>query len=225
MLEIVNLALREGEILCSYAFLGICEAIFRGRDLIFCGEPHISINFTDTKFFFFYLTTWSLLQDVQLTSFYCFYFQFWFWTSWSRLQVVKIKKWFYIREIYSDMRFPTKNRSLPLKMALHIMISLRMHNWKKSPPLLEQNWRFQAPKVRGFFRHKFLFFMKCFQIFINVNLQFFQKKKIEAWEINFSAQKIHLLCNISQWTPCIYIWFIALKKKNIYNEISSKSKF
>ena len=52
MLEIVNLVLREGGISCSYAFLGICEAIFRGRDLIFCVEPHISIYFKDIKYFF-----------------------------------------------------------------------------------------------------------------------------------------------------------------------------
>ena len=37
----------------SYAFLGICEAILRGgRDLFFCVEPHISIYFTDIKYFF-----------------------------------------------------------------------------------------------------------------------------------------------------------------------------
>ena len=30
----------------------ICEAIVRGRDLIFCGEPNISIYFTDIKSFF-----------------------------------------------------------------------------------------------------------------------------------------------------------------------------
>ena len=51
MLEIVNLVLREGGISCSYVFLGICKAIFRGRDLIFCVEPHISIYFTDIKYF------------------------------------------------------------------------------------------------------------------------------------------------------------------------------
>jgi hypothetical protein len=42
----------EGGISCSYAFLGICEAIFRGRDLIFGVETHISIYFTDIKYFF-----------------------------------------------------------------------------------------------------------------------------------------------------------------------------
>ena len=52
MLEIVNSVLREGGISCSYAFLGICEVIFRGRGLIFCMEPHISIYFTDIKSFF-----------------------------------------------------------------------------------------------------------------------------------------------------------------------------
>ena len=50
MLEIVNLVLWEGGISCSCAFLVICE--FRGRDLTFCGEPHISIYFTDIKSFF-----------------------------------------------------------------------------------------------------------------------------------------------------------------------------
>ena len=44
MLEIVNLFLREGGISCSYAFLGICEAIFRGRDLIFCVETHLTLG-------------------------------------------------------------------------------------------------------------------------------------------------------------------------------------
>ena len=48
VLEIVNLVLMGG----SYAFLGICEAIFRGRDLIFGVEPHISIYFMDIKYFF-----------------------------------------------------------------------------------------------------------------------------------------------------------------------------
>ena len=52
MLEIVNLVLREGGIACSYAFLGICEAIFRGKDLIFCVEPHFSIYFTGIQSFF-----------------------------------------------------------------------------------------------------------------------------------------------------------------------------
>ena len=52
VLEIVNLVLMEGRISCSYAFLGICEAIFRGRGLIFCVEPHISIYFIDIKSFF-----------------------------------------------------------------------------------------------------------------------------------------------------------------------------
>ena len=49
MLEIVNLALPKGGISCSYAFLGICEAILRVRDLIFCVEPHISIYFIVIK--------------------------------------------------------------------------------------------------------------------------------------------------------------------------------
>ena len=31
--------------------LRICEAIFRVRDLIFYGEPHISIYFTDINYF------------------------------------------------------------------------------------------------------------------------------------------------------------------------------
>ena len=37
---------KRGGISCIYAFLWICEAIFKGRDLIFCVEPHISIYFT-----------------------------------------------------------------------------------------------------------------------------------------------------------------------------------
>ena len=52
MLEIVNLVLREVDISCSYAFLGICEAIFRGRGLFLYVDPHISINFMDIKSFF-----------------------------------------------------------------------------------------------------------------------------------------------------------------------------
>ena len=52
MLEIVNLVPMEGGISCSYAFLGICEAIFKGRDLIFGVSPHISIYFTDSYYFF-----------------------------------------------------------------------------------------------------------------------------------------------------------------------------
>ena len=52
MFEIVNLVLREEGISCTYAFLGICETFFRGRDLIFGVEPHISIYFTDIKYLF-----------------------------------------------------------------------------------------------------------------------------------------------------------------------------
>ena len=45
---------REGlhAVTYSYAFLGICEAIFGGRYLIFCVEPHIIIYFKDIKSFF-----------------------------------------------------------------------------------------------------------------------------------------------------------------------------
>ena len=50
MLEIVNLVLREGGDIIQ--FLGICEAIFRVRDIFFCVEPHIRIYFTDIKSFF-----------------------------------------------------------------------------------------------------------------------------------------------------------------------------
>ena len=32
---------------------------------------------------------------------------------------------------------------------------------------------------------------------------FLRKKKILAWKINFYAKKMHLLYNISQWTPYI----------------------
>jgi hypothetical protein len=51
MLEIVKFSCKGGGISCSYAFLGICEAIFRGRDLFFCVEPHIRIYLTDIKSF------------------------------------------------------------------------------------------------------------------------------------------------------------------------------
>ena len=43
---------KGGGISCVYAFLGICEAFFRGRDLIFFVEPHIRIYFTDINYFF-----------------------------------------------------------------------------------------------------------------------------------------------------------------------------
>ena len=43
---------KGGVISCSYAFLGICEAISRGRDLIFCVGSHIRIYLTDIKSFF-----------------------------------------------------------------------------------------------------------------------------------------------------------------------------
>ena len=56
---------KGGGISCSYALYGICEVIFRGRDLIFRVEPHISIYFTDIKKNLIW-TTWSMLQDVQL---------------------------------------------------------------------------------------------------------------------------------------------------------------
>ena len=42
---------KRGGISCSYSFLGICEAILKGRDLIFGVEPHISIYFKDIKSF------------------------------------------------------------------------------------------------------------------------------------------------------------------------------
>ena len=38
--------------LCILRNIMICEAIFRSRDLFFFGEPHISVNFTDTIFLF-----------------------------------------------------------------------------------------------------------------------------------------------------------------------------
>ena len=36
---------------CILRDIMIYEAIFRCRDLIFCGEPHIRIYFTDIKYF------------------------------------------------------------------------------------------------------------------------------------------------------------------------------
>ena len=64
MLEIVNLVLMEGEISCGYAFLGICVAIIRGKDLIVGVEPHIIIYFTEIKYFFFNLD--HLKQALEL---------------------------------------------------------------------------------------------------------------------------------------------------------------
>ena len=52
MLEIVNLVLSERGISCNYAFLGIFEANFRVKVLIFGVEPHIIIYFRDIKSFF-----------------------------------------------------------------------------------------------------------------------------------------------------------------------------
>ena len=44
--------IKGGGISCSYAYFGICEAIFRGRELIFFVGAHISIYFVNIKFFF-----------------------------------------------------------------------------------------------------------------------------------------------------------------------------
>ena len=40
---------KGGGISCRYSFLGIFEAIFKGRYFIFGVEPHISIYFKDIK--------------------------------------------------------------------------------------------------------------------------------------------------------------------------------
>ena len=84
MLEIVNLVLREGGIACSYAFLGICEAIFKIRDLIFGVVPHIIIYFKDINSFF-NLDNMEPAPGCQ-----------------------NKKKIFDSREVYTDMRFHTK---------------------------------------------------------------------------------------------------------------------
>ena len=42
---------KGGGISCSYASFGICEAIFRGRELIFFVGAHISIYFVNIKNF------------------------------------------------------------------------------------------------------------------------------------------------------------------------------
>ena len=115
MLKIVNLVLNEGGISCSYAFLGICEAIFRGRDLFFCVEPHNSIYLTDIKSFFnldnlepaqrhpallFLVLLPPILElDIQEQAPVC----------------KKFKKLFDIREIYTDMRFYKKYGLYPAK--------------------------------------------------------------------------------------------------------------
>ena len=168
---------KGGGILCSFAFLGIYEAIFRGRDLIFFGEPHISINFTDTNIFFLIWQPGACSRTSSLPIFSAFASSSGSGRPEAGSKLSKLKNYFISVKYILIWGSPQKIRSLPLTMASHIMISLRMHNCIKSPPPLELNWRFQAPKVRGFFRHKFWYFMKCFQIFINVNLPFFKKKK------------------------------------------------
>ena len=55
MLEIVNLVVRVGGISCSYTFLGICEVILRGRDLIFFVWNLISVNISRISNNFFNL--------------------------------------------------------------------------------------------------------------------------------------------------------------------------
>ena len=98
----------EEGISCSYAFLGICEAIFKVRDLIFGVEPHISIYFTDIKYFFnlYHLEPAPGRPAPELEV--------------KALKIVKLDvleqapgyinyKIFDIREIYTDMRFHTKN--------------------------------------------------------------------------------------------------------------------
>ena len=82
--------------------------------------------------------------------------------------------------------------------------SLRMHNCMKSAPLLELNWRFLTPKVQGFFRNEFLFFMKCFQIFINVHFSTIKKKNLGFRNYFFCPKKIHLLFIILQCIWCIW---------------------
>ena len=108
MLEIVNLVLREGGIACSYAFLGICEAIFKGRDLIFCVVPHIIIYFNDIKSFFnldnlepspgrpasLFLVLLPPILELDVM---------------EQAQCCQNKKIFDSREVYTDMRFHTKN--------------------------------------------------------------------------------------------------------------------
>ena len=69
--------------------------------------------------------------------------------------------------------FTQKISSLPRKMTSQIPKNAKLH---EIPPPLELNWRFQAPKLRGFFRHKILS-EKRIQIFINVPLLFFKRKK------------------------------------------------
>ena len=90
------------------SFLGICEAIFRGRDLFFCVEPHISIYFTDIKSFFnldnLEPAPWRPAPELEVKV-----------LKIGKLDVLEqasgcpIKKLFYIPEIYTDMRFHTKN--------------------------------------------------------------------------------------------------------------------
>ena len=97
--------MRRG-ISCSYAFLGICEAIFRGRDRVFCVEPHISIYvFNGYQIIFLFGQPGACSKTSSLTIFIAF-------TSYSGAghpgagsNLFKLKKIFDIL----DMMFHTKN--------------------------------------------------------------------------------------------------------------------
>ena len=188
--------------LCILRNIMICEAIFRSRDLFFFGEPHISVNFTDTIFFVFLWQPGACFGTSSLPIFngltynsgsghpeagsrFTIFFFIWQPGACSRTsslpifsdltcnsgsgrpetgsRLTKLKKDFISVKYILIWGSPQKFRSLPLKMASHIIISLRMHNCIKYPPPLEINWQFQAPKVRGFFRHELLSFMKFFR--------------------------------------------------------------
>ena len=80
----------------------------------------------------------------------------------------------------------------------------------KSHSPLELIWQFQAPKVRGFFRHKFLSFMKCFQIFINVTLPIFKKKILGLRNYVFWPKNAFTLWHIAMNT--LYTQYTSYKR-------------
>ena len=128
------------------------------------------IYFTSLEFFFLkiwwltFINNWKyFMKDKNL-----FFKKPWTLCAWNRQfssngggiqsRLSKLKIVLYPWNIYTDMRFH-KKKSQPLKW-LHRF--LRTHDCMKFLPPLELNWWFQAPKVRGLFRHKIYDFHKMF---------------------------------------------------------------
>ena len=92
--------------LCILRDIMICD-IVRGRDLIFCGEPNISIYFTDIKSFF-YLDNREPASGRPDPELEVKALKIGKLDNLEQAPGCQIKKIFSIREIYTDMLFPTK---------------------------------------------------------------------------------------------------------------------